>query len=316
METDISKPITLDNGVAGRVLDIPTANPVNYYQAISTPAEMETTSIRGQLFLPASTPAPVVIVVPGSAGVAPSHLYKSDLLLADGIGAFIVDPFGTRGVTSTVADQTQYSFAASAWDVLCAVKTISEVEGVDATRIGVQGHSRGGAAVLSATCMARLDAVGFEIDITGAYAAYPWCGHQFLHPKIGSTKVRAVIGDLDEWCLPQQVQGQILAMRLAGGDATFKLYGGAHHSFDRHEPVVHFPEARVAPGAPTVYIADTGAFIHPLSDEPDPALCDRELMIYAMKTGHGKTGASMGSSDDFADQFHADMMAFWREVVG
>jgi len=47
----------------------------------------------------------------------------------------------------------------------------------------------------------------------------------------------------------------------------------------------------------------------------DRELTDRELMLYGMKTGHGKVGASIGTSGDFADQFHADMMAFWSETL-
>ena len=81
-------------------------------------------TIDGQLFLPSGASGagrlPLVIVVPGSLGVAPVHLTHAETLTSAGLAAFVLDPFGARGVTSTVSNQTQYSFAASAYDVLAA----------------------------------------------------------------------------------------------------------------------------------------------------------------------------------------------------
>ena len=96
---------------------------------------------------------PLVIVVPGSLSVAPSHLRHAETFTDMGIAAFVLDPFGVRGVVSTVADQTQFSFAASAHDVLAIVKVLAARSEIDARRIGLQGHSRGGSAVLSAVCV-------------------------------------------------------------------------------------------------------------------------------------------------------------------
>ncbi|MEQ8858991.1 MAG: dienelactone hydrolase family protein [Pseudomonadales bacterium] len=307
--------ITLENGIVGEPLRVPTANPTSYYQAISKTDAVPAAEIRGTLFAPPGAgPWPVVIVVPGSLGVAPSHLYKADLLTAAGIATCVIDPFGERGVTSTVADQTQYSFAASAWDVLAAAAVLGRRDDVVATRIGAQGHSRGGSAVLSAACMAQRMALPEAAPLQGVYAAYPWCGHQFLHPRVGDTVVRAVIGDRDEWCLPQQVQAQIQAMALCGGRASCRIFPGAQHSFDRDTPVEMIEEAAVAPGAPTVYLRDDGAFIHPLQDEADPSLTERELMIYGMKAGYGLRGARIGSEPGQADAFHEDMLEFWTAV--
>jgi dienelactone hydrolase len=280
-------PITLDNGVTGSAWQVATANPKNFHEAISEPGHAPAARIWAQTFLPAErkTP-PAVIVVPGSLGVAPSHIYKAELLTNAGIAACVIDPFGARGVTSTVANQAQYSFAASAWDVLSAVDQLVEQGNVDAERIGAQGHSRGGSAILSAACMARLTRP--KGVLCGAYAAYPWCGQQFARPDIGRTCVRSVIGDQDEWCLPQQVQGYMHAMRLCGGDATCRIFPGAHHSFDRETPVELVADASVAPGAPTIYIEDNGAYVDPVTNDADPWLrgsrCPHRLLG---RTGEG-----------------------------
>jgi dienelactone hydrolase len=309
--------VVLTNGLRGETLRIPTANPTNFYQTITQPELVSPAEIVAKLFVPESTkPVPVVIVVPGSLGVAPSHLAKAEYLTDAGIAGCVIDPFGERGVTSTVSNQTQYSFAASAWDVLATMRELANRSDLDATRIGAQGHSRGGSAVLSAACVTRLVDLGTVATLRGIYAAYPWSGQQFLNPDVGATIVRAVIGELDEWCSLQQVQAHIHAIALCGGDASWRIFEGAHHSFDRDTPLELVEDASVAPGAPTSYLQADGAFIHPLTNTADPSLSDRDLMLYAVKSGHGKKGAHIGSSGDQSQLFHQDMMDFWTTVMG
>lgn len=305
----------LDNGIGGETLVIPTASPTGFFQAISAPDKMPEAEIRAKLFLPAErSPRPVVIVVPGSLGVAPSHLTAARLLTDRGIAACVLDPFGLRGVVSTVSNQAQYSFAASAWDVLAAARVLCSRSEIDPARIGAQGHSRGGSAVLSAAGMAPPVDAG-STGLCGVYAAYPWSGLQFLEPNVGATVVRSVIGDRDEWCSPQQVQAHMHAIRLCGGRASCRIFPDAHHGFDRDTPVEMIEEATVAPGAPTVYIREDGALMHPLAREADPDLSERDVMVYAMKSGHGRRGARLGSSGGQVKQFHRDMMGFWEALM-
>lgn len=311
--------ITFANGAAGLTLRVETANPVNYYQVIAAPAEVVRTHIDAKLFLPPNRSGKLaaVIVTPGSLGVAVSHLAHAETITNLGAAALVIDPFGARGVTSTVANQTQYSFAASAYDVLAAMRLLAAMPEIDATRIGAQGHSRGGSAVLNAAMTRFADPVMADGPrLKGAYAAYPWSGQQFLDPDIGATRVRAVIGERDDWCSAQQVQGHINAIRLRGGVASFRLFAEACHSFDRATGIESLPDAVTALAAPTVYLRDDGAMIHPLSGKADPASTDHDLMVYAMKAGYGGKGATIGSKDDQPVQFRADMSAFWRECLG
>jgi dienelactone hydrolase len=308
---------------AGRNIEIPSASPVNYHQAISRPADMPRVTIDGKLFLPASasrSPAeklPLVIIVPGSLGVAPSHLAHAETLTRAGFATFVLDSFGARGVTSTVANQTQFSFAASAYDVLAAWKVLAGLPEIDASQIGAQGHSRGGSAVLTAATRRFADAVlGEGVGLDGVLAAYPWSGQQFCDSRVGATSIRVLMGDADEWCSPMQVQGHCQAIRVSGGDVAMKLIAGAHHSFDRGTPISDIAEASVSPAAPTAYIADNGAFIHPTPDAPDPGLRDRDLMVYALKAGYGQKGAKIGSHPGEAELFAADMLAFWTRLFG
>lgn len=311
--------IEFANGAIGKTMSFESANPANYADVISGKGDAPKLQIDGKLFLPPepiATPTPLVIVVPGSVGVAVSHLAHAETLTDLGIAAFVIDPFGARRVSSTVANQTQFSFAASAYDVLAALSFVAEFPGIDATRIGAQGHSRGGSAVLSAAMRKYSEAhpsVGGRLK--AIYSVYPWCGHQFLTPDIGDTRVRIVIGERDNWCSPQQAQGYAQAIRLAGGDVSFRLFAEAEHSFDRQPPIETAPDAAVAPHAPTIYISDTGAMTHPVTGIADAAATDRDLMIYGLKAGFGVTGASLGGQGDQPDLFKKDMSAFWLETL-
>jgi len=84
---------------------------------------------------------------------------------------------------------------------------------------------------------------------------------------------------------------------------------------DRGEPVQHFPDARVSPGAPTAYIADDGAFVHPTTGEADAKLVDRDLAVYALKAGYGVRGASLGSQGDQAALFRDEMTRFFERTL-
>ena len=311
--------VVFADGTAGRTVEIASANPLNYHQLVSDPGAMPPVSIDGKLFLPVGRAGkvPLVIVVPGSLSVAPSHLAHAETFVGMGFASFVLDPFGGRGVTSTVANQTQFSFAASAYDVMVAVRTLAALPQIDAARIGLQGHSRGGSAVLMAA-MRRLNrgAWGDRTRVRAVLAAYPWCGHQPVDPDARGAEIRVVIGDRDDWCSAQQAQGFVQAIRLRGSPATIRIVAGAGHSFDRREPVQRIDNASVSPAAPTTYLADDGSFVHPATGVANPALVDRDLAVYALKAGYGVKGATIGSQGDQADLFRADMTDFFRRTLG
>ena len=305
-------------GVVGRNVEIPSANPVNYHQAIDDPGGCEPLLADGKLFLPrADGPLPVVMVVPGSLGVAESHLGHAGTLLEAGYAAFVLDPFGPRSVVSTVANQTHYSFAASAFDVLAALRVLAAHAAIDADRISAQGHRRGGSAVLTAAVRSFADPiVGNDLALAGVYAAYPWCGHQFARPDVGPTRVRAIVGDRDDWLSVQQVQSQVQAINLTGGEASIRVVGGASHSFDRSEEVHEIPEASVAPGAPTTYIDDAGSMIDSLTGGPDASITDWDMFMAAIDADKGRLGAHIGSIGAQPEIFRQDMLAFHTSVLG
>ena len=306
----------LANGLAGEALTVASANPVNFHQAIADTAAMARQDIRAKLFVPDGPgPFPVVVVVPGSLGLQQHHMTIAAAITDVGAAACAIDPFSTRSVVTTVVRQVQFSFAASAWDVLAAAEALAARPDIDPARIGAQGHSRGGSAVLSAASVHLAAAACGAPKLVGVYAAYPWSGQQFLDPSVGTTRVRAIIGDRDDWCPPVQVQAHIHAIALTGGAATVRIVPGANHSFDRTTPLEHIAEASVTPGAPTVYIADDGAFILAICDEPNPELVDRDGFLYAIEAGFGVRGAHISGNPEHVPLFYEDMTAFWTDVM-
>ena len=300
-------------GVRGIDLAIPSANPVNYHQAITDTDGCDAVEIDAKLFLPdrGDEPAPVVILAPGSLGVGENMEAHAVTLLGAGFGVCMIDPFGARAVESTVGDQAQFSFAASAFDVVRTLMTLRETPGVDPDRIGAQGHSRGGSAVVTAACRQFADAVGSpDAVLHGVYAAYPWCGHQFRDLRVGSTRMRAIIGDLDEWCSVQEAQGLFNSLRAGGADAELRLVIGAHHSFDRDEAPHVVEGSVVARGAPTVMLADDGASFDPRTGRFDPSLVDRDHFVLAAKAGYTGHDARIGGVDGQPALFVDDMLAF------
>jgi len=308
---------TVYAGLEGTPLTTPSANPRNHHQAIADPGGCPAVGIDAKLFVPPDRggPVPAVIIVPGSLGVGPNHEMHAETLVGAGFAVCVIDPFGPRSVVSTVANQTHYSFAASAFDVLAAWRVLSDHPAIDSGRIAAQGHSRGGSAVITAACRRFADPiVGAGNGLVAVYAVYPWCGQQFRDPSIGSTRVRAIIGDRDEWCSVQEAQAQINAMRAAGGDAEIRIVPGAAHSFDRYEAVHTLDDASVAPNAPTTMLADDGAMVLPGSGQPDPGLTDRDGFMAAIAAGYGVRGAAIGGTDGQPELFRDDMLRFHERL--
>lgn len=305
--------------VAGsvEVVGLPSAEPVNFHEAMRSGGPAKRVTLDAMLAFPAGDDrVPTVVIVPGSAGVGPNHLMHAQTLVSEGFGVCVVDPFSARSVQSTVANQTQYSFAASAFDVLAALELVCVHPRVDPARVNAQGHSRGGAAVLMAAMRPFAEAVVGSLRFAGVYAAYPWCGQQFRHPDVGGTAVRAIIGDRDDWCSVMAVQAQVQAIQLTGGRASMRIVPGAFHSFDRHQEVTAIPEARVSPNAPIEFLDHDGSMIDPLTGVADPSRTDVHQFRAAMSAGFGQQGAHMGAADPSQPPlFRDDMLAFHRTTL-
>jgi len=302
--------------VADEIVAIPSANPTNYFQAMHHGDQAPPVTLEGRLFVPpVAQPAPCVILVPGSAGVTDAHVVTAQTLIAAGLATLVVDPFGARAVVSTAENQTQFSLAASALDVLRAFEVMRDHPAIDADRIAAQGTSRGGFAVLVAAMRRFADPiVGTDLGLRGVYASWPYSGHQFADPNVGDTRVRAVIGSIDDWCPVSAVQGQIRAIQVVGGDASIGILAGAHHGFDRTTGLERNETAMIAPGALMVYIDDDGAIIDPRSGVADPSFVDADVFRADARDGFAGVGATLGGTPETAAWYFDDMRRFYTDL--
>lgn len=304
--------------VVSEVVAVESANPVNYFQAMHDPGAASTVVLEGRLFVPPVTPpVPAVILVPGSAGVTDAHVTSAQTIVGAGIATLILDPFGERAITSTAQDQTQFSLAASALDVLRAFTVVRAHPAIDSQRIAAQGTSRGGFAVLVAAMRRFADAVvGPDLALTGVYASWPYSGHQFADANVGATRVRSVVGSIDDWVPVPAVQTQIRAIQAAGCDASIEILAGAHHGFDRPDGIERDPTALVAPGSLLVFIDDDGSIIDPRSGVADPDLTDGDVFRSDAIEGFAGVGATVGGTPESAAWYADDMISFYRQLFG
>ena len=102
------------------------------------------------------------------------HLKHAKELTNAGFGVYVLDPYSARGIKDPISDQNQITWAASTYDVLAALRMLSEQPGVDPKRIGALGYSRGGTAVLlAASQQLSRAALGEDRSLKAVLAAWP-----------------------------------------------------------------------------------------------------------------------------------------------
>ena len=301
-------------GIAEKEIPFPSANPAGYEEILAR-APVRAVQLSGRLYLPGGSAAhPVVVITPGSGGVSPSMVRHAQALAGAGTAVFLIDPFTGRGVKSTVADQSQFSFAASTYDVLAAAKQLATFPEVDAARIGAMGYSRGGTAVLQAAISPLAQTILGEGRTLKAIAAgWPWCGYQFATPATAPTSVRFLVAEMDDWVSPVQCQGYAAAMASTNPNVSIRLFKDALHGFGYGGPIREIPNAVKALNAPIVYFNRTGAVIDWYTGDSLPGIGERYLSTQG-KAFFGR-GVHTGSAEGQADAYVADVIAFFKRAL-
>lgn len=305
----------LANGIEARPFKIASANPISYEDLIARrPAPAVT--LEAKLFMPRDRPGkvPVVIISPGSGGVGAANFEHARALTDAGIAVAVVDPFGGRGVRDTIAAQDQFSFAASTYDILAAMRALEQEPAIDASRIGAMGYSRGGIAVLNAAIAPVAQAVlGGTKPLRAVLAGWPWCGYQFADPQTAPTAVRIVSADADDYVSTPQCQGYAAAMRPRNPAVSMRLVRDARHGFGYGGPLMERPQAIKALLAPAVYFDAQGVLLDPWSQQPVPGANDPS--IAKMLAPFLTRGVNVGSKDGQMNDFVADLVTFFSSKL-
>ena len=187
---------------------------------------------------------PVMVIMHGSGG-------KSDIgtgewsryFLSMGIATLEVDSFGPRGITATAADQSQLSYAASTVDALMALQAVAKLPGVDVSKVGVIGFSRGGQASTNSGYVRVRSAVLKESKLAFALhiALYGGCS-MFGTPD--KTPILFLMGDDDDYVAPATCSRFVDAMRSRGASIAFEVYPNTKHGFDQDRKDLRAPRAQ------------------------------------------------------------------------
>jgi len=138
---------------------------------VSFKSEGDTISFAGVLTVPTGKKnVPAVVIVSGSYqqdrdGMMAGHpLFKeiADYLSSNGIAVLRLDDRGTGKTTGTYETATTGDFAD---DALKAIQYLKTIKGINPARIGLLGHSEGGAA--SALAAAKSKDVAFIVSVAG-----------------------------------------------------------------------------------------------------------------------------------------------------
>lgn len=230
-------------------------------ETVSFPSLDGRTTLVGYLFKPQvnrSGKAPAMVLLHGRAGpysslangnysaatLSKRHMMWGQLWSQRGGLALLVDSFGPRGFAKGFAAGTYderppevNEVTVRPLDAYGALQFLtSEQNSVDAMKIGLQGWSNGGSAVLAAMTTSTLNSVGVSESAAfrAGLAFYPGCGLDNKFPR-GYTPyapVHIFIGTADEEVSPQKCETLVQASRNSGNNIEITVYPDATHDFD------------------------------------------------------------------------------------
>lgn len=201
-----------------------------------------TTSTLGYLFLPAKaspkTPAPAMVLLPGSGGVKLGRqMLMADLLVSNGYAVLIVDYYASRKVDDDTVPYRLMVTNVTEFDVVsdgyAALRALHQHPAIDAERIGVMGFSYGGMATrlamdsrLKQRLAPRQNAFAVHVDFYGP------CFQDFGTVETSGAPLLTLRGAMDASndlaaCTLQEEQ-----LRKAGSEVSATVYPRAGHSWE------------------------------------------------------------------------------------
>jgi dienelactone hydrolase len=207
--------------------------------------------------VPATTPAPAVVLLHGCSGAydrrgaLSRHLRDyAGLLNARGMHALVVDSLTPRGETQICTQKVRVRLITQAHrrlDALSALEWLAARSDVDPARLGFMGWSNGGSTVLAATNERHTDAVGGD-DRRPAFgvAFYPGCDAELRRGYETQSRVLLLLGEADDWT-PAATCKRLVA-QAAGRKPEIESYPGAGHGFDTTAPVRVRTDVRAGQG--------------------------------------------------------------------
>jgi dienelactone hydrolase len=224
-----------------------------------------------------------------------------------GLGVFIVDSFGGRGLTDTASDITALANEAMIVDAYRALAVLGRHPRIDPQRIAVMGFSKGGFVALYSS-LRRFQRMHGPAGLTfAAHAAlYPSCQWRFRdEEEVSGAPIRIFHGEADDWTPIDLCRAYVERLRTAGKNAAPTGYPGAHHSFDSHlaPPRLWLPTVLRGPKCDLRERAD-GVVVFGDTGQP-----------FTLSHPCVERGATIGYHPDAHRQALADVTAFLRSAL-
>ncbi|SOE66156.1 Dienelactone hydrolase [Burkholderia sp. OK233] len=208
-------------------------------------------TVAGELRLPrAGTERfPLVILLHSSGGIGGAVTDWEQYFLSMGVATFVIDSFTSRGIVSTINDQSQLGRLAQTEDAYRALALLAKHPRIDASRVMLIGFSRGGQNALYAS-MTRFQKMHASASAPGfaAYVAfYPDCSTRYREDEdLAAKPVRIFHGSADNYDPVAPCTAYVDRLKAKGRDVGLTEYPGATHVFDGRafKPGTTLPQAQ------------------------------------------------------------------------
>jgi dienelactone hydrolase len=221
---------------AQQKISIPSETPAGLAPLLHHQAPM--TTVSGDLFMPenVSGPVPALVLKHGSGGIqgnnGADYRKWAATFASWGVAALLVDSFGPRGVSNSVADQFKVSSWADVADALASLKVLAADPRIDKSRIGIVGWSRGGGVAWRTAFEAvRKSVITDNLKFAAHIVFYGGAEFQYR----GSTDQSPMLffhGESDDYVAIGPARELADWAKSKGNDVTFVAYPKTFHDFD------------------------------------------------------------------------------------
>lgn len=200
------------------------------------PREKSLPTIGAALYLPAGTPPfAAVVITPSSGGEKDEreHFYAREFARA-GIAGLVVESFKSRGLVSSVRDQSLLTVWQTENDAVGALRFLVADGRFMPDRIGITGVSKGGTTALNTALVVRRRWAGVGGLAFAAHAPIaPSC--TVAHRTLTTTgrPIFFMLAEHDDQTPPAPCVNLAESIRASGNsNVTVRIYEGAHHAWE------------------------------------------------------------------------------------
>jgi dienelactone hydrolase len=299
---------------AQQKISVPSVTPTSLAQLIHHQAPAATVS--GELYMPpkASGPVPALVLKHGSGGLQTpttgANIRKwAATFTGWGIAAFLVDSFGPRGLTSSVADQAKVSSWADVADALAGLKVLAADPRIDKTRIGIMGWSRGGGVALKTSLETiRKSVILDDLKFAAHIVFYGDAEFQYRDRTTDQSPMLFLHGESDNYVGIGPMHEFADWEKSQGNPVTFISYPKTFHDFDVQGSNGIVKEAQVFTKCDMVVDLATGKVVR-LDHVDNPTTTPEQI------AGYSKTCMTHGPTVRYDAAARADAVEKVREFL-